>query len=754
MINFVNNNAKYIYDQILSQTEPPAKEKVETLFSLMAGENGDKSLNEEEARKTVDLLNQYNQSMICSLQISYSEKNIDLAIAEFEAWNRCFNLDPDEESTFRFGEAENSHDFLNKHFEEFINNFPHSQKIQEAYYRLGQSYQMNTSEYNKAINTFERLICLYPKSKLSSQALVNLFHLYNITGDEDRLISTYSRWMKSPSYTPVSFFYQAPSYAEVKSGLMLGLAEYYKHRGQIKEATTILNQIIPQNNGLATIAKGSLFEITKNPAYNKYFPAYQKYRRNILLEQAAYLLFEKNAPDEAGRIYNDIAKMSKEIKKDLFSDKANTMLQYISLLSVFDSYKAVDVFRELVNKEATSELLAGLGHCSPLNGISANAYLLVMLLKRCLDVQEVKISSDYLYKKIDSETKTVKEASFIAFKRDNVWQIIDADNMLNQPIDDLNAETLEELLDNVPALKYSSPTFITVEEAPLVFTSLKEFGSAKKDRNHFDLSRKLSMARLPERVQDISDKTGSKLFAGQAEKKDYLGLVKAYYLLPRYHFNDLFVYINNDLPGDAGGIHLFSRIELPSAHSHTTVFHEMAHHWDILTVGNDGKNLSTGDPSLLFYKINWSGLSRNNDGWIKRKDSTAYDFPSNYGRKNGREDLATSAQSYYEDTDGISRQETRHQMKIGNFKPAIRYLFNKYIRSYDPIDGLCFEYNLSDKSPPLSFKEVKDEMKNWLSKPGRKIPRHLREITREIETTYQYFKSLPLSYWENLKVGY
>ena len=174
------------------------------------------------------------------------------------------------------------------------------------------------------------------------------------------------------------------------------------------------------------------------------------------------------------------------------------------------------------------------------------------------------------------------------------------------------------------------------------------------------------------------------------------------------------------------------KIIIPSDNEGTAV-HEIVHHWNLYVLKHDGEAYGGRNPSSIFYRISWV----KNPFWeLRRSVFDEEDFAYWYGKKSRFEDMATSAESYVYGTWGFTRPNVRQQMKLGNFEPAAKYLFNKYVRSFEPKDGLCFEYNLSPDDPPLTFAEVKGALASWLSAHPGSVARSTVKAIDQIESVY------------------
>ena len=169
-----------------------------------------------------------------------------------------------------------------------------------------------------------------------------------------------------------------------------------------------------------------------------------------------------------------------------------------------------------------------------------------------------------------------------------------------------------------------------------------------------------------------------------------------------------------------------------------TIIHELAHHWDLkVAVGNDGRDKSFGDPSLLFYDISWTPekirREMTGDEWVKgkKKDRTDFDqkdFAYDYGMCNRMEDIATMAEHYV--TKGPSLRETiRRQMENGKFELAAKYLFVKYAMPFRDR-----EYEVNKDS--LSVEEVEKKIEAWQKKRPNSVDQRIIETIKKIKEKY------------------
>jgi hypothetical protein len=238
------------------------------------------------------------------------------------------------------------------------------------------------------------------------------------------------------------------------------------------------------------------------------------------------------------------------------------------------------------------------------------------------------------------------------------------------------------------------------------------------------------------------------------------GLAASYFLLPTTALSNLqTIIIKRPSPNPLfAGIGTGDRVELYEWKTDISI-HEIGHNWDM---SNSTQEFSENDPSYLFYRISWrtmspqsmgsrvidacyqDGLSAqcvlNNRGssyWGGRDDQNLVDFSRPYGMTDGYEDLATANEDYVSNTGNLSRESVREQMAKGNFNPAAKYLFLKYIRSFDPRDGRCIEYNLSKSSSPISLNSVKKQLQEWLTAHPGSVSTNTIAVIRGIELLYR-----------------
>lgn len=756
-IQFATGKASQIYNRVLGNTQPEGKEDVQSLFSLAATEDGKDTLSEEEARDLEEALNRYDRSL--RLGIRYYEKNeIDNALAEYRAWEEC-------RSSF-FGASDEA--AINS-FNAFIQNYSGSKFAAEAYYRLGFLYSNRMSDFDNGAAVYEKLISLYPQSVEASRAMEDLVWLYDAMGKEYLSFSTERAWLVREPYTPNFFYSPAPIYEEGRSEMLFRVADYLLEHGEVEEAKDILDDLSFAESGhSAGIANGALanFEQVCNEDLNTYLldKAYG------LRLRGEYFLHQKHDFAEARRIYQDLLGLARTVGNENLVREANAALIDIDIRGIIISTDAVEAVSDLGQTGVVGSFLeyCGLLFDYPkqdtVKGIPAETYLLGILLKSCWDVEEVRLVSLSKVERIDSETKTPVNNYILIYKNGNGWNIFDPNNSLDFCFATHNLESYEELWFRLE-IQTGYEIHSVIWETPdhLFANSLLEFHDGSR-LSPYDLVIALEQEKQSgstrKMVQDIKTQIN-----GAEEKHQWLiSFARAYSLLPKYHFDQLrvvnFDHISDEsLEGDYSP--LTKEINLKSSTSSTAI-HELSHHWDMtLARGQDGNDQTFGDPSLIYYKISWDAWSdypRGGEfarlcngqhdynacalafgpgqGWQRKPEAELTDFSSGYGLADGFEDLATSAESYVEGHGNLTRSKARQEMEKGNFEPAAKYLFNKYIRSFDPEDGLCFEYNVTPLDPPLTLTEVKANIESWLASHPNSIPQSTLTAIGEIEKEY------------------
>ncbi|GEM_PF-3996083 len=163
--------------------------------------------------------------------------------------------------------------------------------------------------------------------------------------------------------------------------------------------------------------------------------------------------------------------------------------------------------------------------------------------------------------------------------------------------------------------------------------------------------------------------------------------------------NGRVVWENVDLEAEG----TYSNQVIKSVKGVATPAHEIFHLWDLYVT--DQIHDWRGDLSELFHQISWQ---RNGQGpWVLRKttDVDMRDFAQRtHGLANEREDIAVNGERYVMDSVAF-RSEAREAMAGGNYAPAVKYLFAKYLLFLDT-DGTSFEYSVSDHSPSITWSEV------------------------------------------------
>jgi len=169
-------------------------------------------------------------------------------------------------------------------------------------------------------------------------------------------------------------------------------------------------------------------------------------------------------------------------------------------------------------------------------------------------------------------------------------------------------------------------------------------------------------------------------------------------------------------------------IIFPEGAQLSTLLHELSHYYDH---GITGDWLDPFDESLLYGKINFYQIGSDYKTGKYNRADFSNDFFSHYFRKSSSlwqpsEDFAYFMEDYWDDRWSRATslmQHVRGQMGIGNFNPALKYLFAKHLTPFrDKVD---------DRSPSLGFGEVEGALSGW---KGRKIDESVAKIFNEIKS--------------------
>jgi hypothetical protein len=363
-----------------------------------------------------------------------------------------------------------------------------------------------------------------------------------------------------------------------------------------------------------------------------------------------------------------------------------------------------------------------------LTGITEEVALTVVLLGEAKDVLETRFVVVAGGVQYNEEVKTYRKTSAVAFRTEAGWQLFDPQNRRLHARQ--NFASIEEL-----EAKLEMETGQNAYSHPCPVCSLFERAQAGSDLISHELREELAKA-SSRSLAKVEGDPGVTIIGGDNYPERAAYFYEAQLLLPPSHLRGLRgVDLNLDEEGLCGEFNPTLGQIAVGCVDFETVVHELAHFWDGVNWGVGGIDVAPGDISLLYYAISWESVdvaSCGRDGqicglWSLRPDADIHDFadhnkgvhPFGYGGLDGYEDKATSFTEYVANTGALSRQEVRRQMLQGNFEPAAKYLFNKYIEAFDPRDGLCYEYGVSTEDPPLTFEEVESMMAQWLEKnPG------------------------------------
>jgi len=727
-VTFETKAAEQVYKRVIANTAPAVKSNVDSMFewySRMNSEMGDgrvdgwydNTVDEKEALAVEAALKRHDVITRNALGIgSYDANEVKQTLNDPEVvWWKIL-----------------AEDFTNqdiKALETFIMNNPKSSRLPEAYYWLAhlQAIKCDTKE---VILTNEKIVKLFPNSTQASEALNDLIPLYHQTGEDKKAFAAAELWLKKPEYPQRAFYYKPASYETVRNGVLFFQGEYYQAQGLKGKARAIYSRIISGKEKKDTVlAQGAIDFLKATPKITPKRVKYIEYKLNLLRERAEYYHYDRRDYKTAAEIYRKILKLSAAVIEGLdeLYISAESSLVEIELRKVKTSIEAFKAIEELNKKGGIIPFLryyTRISEWDNISGIPPKSYLLFYLLKSCKDVQEVRLAMATRIEKIDRETKSPKKIYWIIYKTEEGWQTADINGLkykaesLDKAVQHLEREAKTRVY-SVPSKKSFFPG------------SLREFNrSSRLSPGEVALElEQTSLFEAPKQmVQQMLQSIKTKFNGEGEEAREKLAtFARAFSILPKSHFRGLAsVYFDKKMKKGVCGeyYHNNKSINLACSDSRTAV-HEIAHHWDFhVARGKDGGDQTAGDPSLIFYRISWDKWSLYScaaqpdkpcTGWKLKSNAKEDDFSRNYGKRDGFEDKATSFESYVERTFGPTRNQVREQMRQGNFAPAAKYIFNKYVESYDEEDGLCFEYNLTRYDPPLSLQEVKKALARWLA---------------------------------------
>ncbi|MFA5840475.1 MAG: hypothetical protein WC890_07530, partial [Candidatus Margulisiibacteriota bacterium] len=638
-----------------------------------------------------------------------------------------------------------------KEINQFIADFPASLFIPDALYDLAIIFE-SRGEYSKALSVEEELSFLYPKSKEAIRAFTHAFYGYRYS-EKENAFELSTKWLNTNQKTIIAAYSGDGEYIFYSTQLDMYKfrVEYFRQQQQEDKARQTLFQMLnsPLLNFYSpeseTYAKGALYDTDQVSEYESSWPEYIKSRIGQLVAQAIYIIDVDNNLMAAEEILTTIANYEAQpglasiLKDNQDIAKAKSWLRFIEQLKLPDHQQLLLAFNEdpIMSK---SQYLSQINpQRYPYGYVDSDAlYRQFTALAQCKDVEEVRLASFDWKQQIDSETEIKQNYYFIIFKSHGQWHIIDNEQLIIPNKNNFLAKNADEFLSGLGFMKSK-----TIKPSSMPHT---------KDK-YPNLFRAFYKCYVANEINIISTEGKSLLNSiqvkmGSTDKANerLQSLAKGFLLMPLSNTTGLAAANLNFVDKFASGQYDPLTQELSSDDANTaTIIHELAHHWDMtMAVGNNGADQSSDDPSLLFYKISWDAWSeascgrigRPCNGWVRKANATEEDFSITYGMSDGFEDLATAAESYVLGGGDLSRERVRNQMKKGNFEPAAKYLFNKYIRSFDATDGLCLEYNIADDTPALSFKEVKTKLSIWSKDHPGTIDQNTLNVIAEIEATY------------------
>lgn len=606
----------------------------------------------------------------------------------------------------------------------YIEKYPNSKNVADAYFSLAR-FSFKAGDLAGAVTYFEKIFDEYPEHYIGDRIFTMGLNGYNAYF---KLCKLMGKEEEAFAYSEkISDFHED---AEVK----FFQAQYYESHGETGKA-------------------GDLDQL-----YDK-------------LDRALYLLYWEGRYSEAEEMLLALGDEAMEISETMgFSvdDLTQEIAELLAVVELRDKIRFSEDALELFNDSEERERLIELFHLDftkySLSGEPSNElFLLYCLLYASYDVEEVQI----LCKKKTAESGDAKDPQLsysLAYKTLSGWHIIESKDLANLDQEvcsaSFDARDLQFLIRDYSAVQRAdvfpvSDEFYFTGDFPFYFRYSYILNQASNE----DFGGKLRKERSETLLKLGGDSAKNKVINLRPNNLRLNEVATAVALLPETHMAGLnsFVieYNGNAVKRGRAGWYDVGEKQVKWAweiwdRDLLLPVHELVHYWDFSTVGSDGKNLSPGDLSLIFYRISWDAWSPIYIAWHKRNGATVEDFSNSYGETNGKEDLATSAVDYFMGTN--ERMKVRKQMLEGHFERAAKYLFNKYIRSFDPEDGLCFEYNITEEDPPLSMAEVEKALQFWLEENPGTVAQSTIDAIREIKREYEGFKADPDSYYRRLGI--
>ncbi len=169
-------------------------------------------------------------------------------------------------------------------------------------------------------------------------------------------------------------------------------------------------------------------------------------------------------------------------------------------------------------------------------------------------------------------------------------------------------------------------------------------------------------------------------------------------------------------------------------------FHEMMHRWGNSRTGKYEIGEWKGTVVELFNEISWQRPEKG-PGWERRSDDFKIeDFWWDYGATNEREDWAVIGQ-FYGTLAGVTRSKVRAALRDGNFVPAAKYLFFKYITFLDS-DGRSIEIDVDEADKPFTMAEFERAVRTLEKRgPLNSEQIRMRDLVKRIKTLNEMLRS-------------